>query len=256
MRVRRLPPRLPHGEEATVVEHVEELRQRVFVAIGAIAIGTVAAFLVHDRILDALSRPLPPAHRHLVTFGVAEPLSVSLSVSIYAGVVLASPVILWQVWSFFAPALDPGAERRILSYAAFAALLATAGLAFGYDILLPRAVGWLTDFDAGNFHVLIRADSYFSFVTSVLAGVAAMFELPFVVLAAVSLGILRSSALRRNRRVGYVIVAAIALALPGPDPVTTVLELLPMWALFEGSIWLAVVAERRRARVGIAGAAA
>ena len=252
MRVRRLP----RGEEATLVEHVEELRQRVFVAIGAIVIGTVAAFLVHDRILDVLSRPLPPAHRHLVTFGVAEPFSVSLSVSFFAGIVLASPVILWQAWSFFAPALDPRDERRILGFAAFAAALAAAGIAFGYDVVLPSAVPWLTNYDSGQFHVLVQASPYFSFVTSVLAGVAAVFELPLVVLAAVSLGILTSSALRRNRRLGYVIVAAVALALPGPDPVTTMLELLPMWALFEGSIWLAVVAERRRPRVIAAGASA
>lgn len=252
MRVRRLP----RGEEATLVEHVEELRQRVFVAIGAIAAGTVAAFIVHDRILDLLSRPLPPAHRHLVTFGVTEPFAVSLSVSFYAGLVLASPVILWQVWLFLAPALDPGAERRILGFAAFGAALAAAGLVFGFDILLPRAMHWLTNFDSRNFHVLIQASPYFSFVTSVLVGVTLLFELPLVVVSLVSLGILTSSALRRNRRLGYVIVAAIALALPGPDPVTTLLELLPMWALFEGSIWLAVLAERRVARAVVAGASA
>ena len=252
MRVRRLP----RGEEATLVEHVEELRQRIFVAIGAVAIGTVAAFIVHDRILDLLSRPLPPAHRHLVTFGVGEPLSVALSVSFYAGIVLASPVLLWQAWSFFAPAIDSRDERRVLGFAVFGAVLAAAGLAFGYDILLPRAVSWLTNFDSTNFHVLIRASSYLSFVVSVLLGVAAVFELPFVVLAAVSCGILTSKTLRRNRRVGYVIVAAIALALPGPDPVTTLLELLPMWALFEGSIWLAVIAERLAGRSLAAGASA
>ena len=109
MRVRRLP----RGDEATLVEHLDELRQRVFIAIGAVAVGTIAAFLVHGRILDILSRPLPPAHRHLVTFGVAEPFSVSLSVSFYAGLLLASPVLLWQAWSFFAPALDPRADLRI-----------------------------------------------------------------------------------------------------------------------------------------------
>jgi Sec-independent protein secretion pathway component TatC len=76
------------------------------------------------------------------------------------------------------------------------------------------------------------------------------------VLAAVNLGILTSAGLRRNRRKGYFIVAAVALALPGPDPVTTLLELLPMWALFEGSIWLAVLAERRAARLSLAGAQA
>jgi len=252
MRVRRLP----RGEEATLDEHVEELRQRVFVAIGAIAAGTVAAYVVHGRILDVLSRPLPPAHRHLVTFGVAEPLSVSLTVSLYAGLVLASPVILWQMWSFFLPALDVGSERRILGFAVFGTALAAAGISFGYDIVLPRALGWLTNYDTGNFHVLIQASPYFSFVTSVLVGVAAVFELPLVVLAVVSLGILTSSTLRRNRRLGYVIVAAVALALPGPDPVTTMLELLPMWALFEGSIWLAVLAERRKARIAVAGVSA
>jgi sec-independent protein translocase protein TatC len=252
MRVRRLP----RGEEATLVEHVEELRQRVFVAIGAIAAGTVAAFIVHDRILDVLTRPLPLAHRHLVTFGVTEPFTVSLSVSVYAGILLASPVLLWQAWSFFAPALDHGSEGRVFAFAAFGAALAAAGLAFGYGVLLPRAVGWLTSYGSGNFHVLVQASPYFSFVTSILVGVAAVFELPFVVLAAVWCGILTSSALRRNRRLGYMIVAVIALALPGPDPVTTMLELLPMWALFEGSIWLAVIAERRVARVRIAGASA
>jgi sec-independent protein translocase protein TatC len=107
-----------------------------------------------------------------------------------------------------------------------------------------------------HFHLLVRAGSYYSFVVSVLLGVVLVFELPLVVLALVSLGILTSGALRRNRRRGYFLVAVIALALPGPDPVTTMLELLPMWALFEGSIWLAVLAERRAARISIAGAAA
>ena len=89
-----------------------------------------------------------------------------------------------------------------------------------------------------------------------MVGVVCVFELPLVVLASVNLGVLTSAGLRRNRRKGYFFVAVAALALPGPDPVTTVLELLPMWALFEGSIWLAVLAERRAAKMSLAGAAA
>jgi sec-independent protein translocase protein TatC len=135
-------------------------------------------------------------------------------------------------------------------------VLGAAGLAFGYGILLPRAVHWLTSYDTTHFRLLVRASSYYSFVTSVLLGVVAVFETPLVVLAAVNLGILTSARLRRNRRRGYFIVAAVALALPGPDPVTTLLELLPMWALFEGSIWLAVFAERRAAKLSLAGAQA
>jgi sec-independent protein translocase protein TatC len=157
---------------------------------------------------------------------------------------------------FLAPAVDAAAERQILGLAVFGAALAAAGLAFGYGILLPRAVHWLTGYDTTHFRILIRASSYYSFVTSVLLGVACVFELPLVVLTLVRLGVLTSAGLRRNRRRGYFLVAVAALALPGPDPVTTLLELLPMWALFEGSIWLAVLAERRAARLAVAGAQA
>jgi sec-independent protein translocase protein TatC len=248
--------RLEREAEATLVEHLEELRQRIVVTLAAVAVATAVAFVFHISILDWLAQPLPPAHRHVAAFGVTEPFSVSLAVSLYAGLLFAVPVILWQVWSFLAPALDFAAERRILGLAAFGLVLAAAGLSFGYGILLPRAVHWLTSYDTTHFRLLIRASSYYSFVTSVLLGVVCVFELPLVVLALVNLGVLTSAGLRRNRRRGYFFVAVAALALPGPDPVTTVLELLPMWALFEGSIWLAVLAERRAAKMTLVGAQA
>ena len=248
--------RLDREDEATLVEHLEEMRQRIMVALAAVALATAVAFVFHDRILDWLARPLPVAHRHVAAFGVTEPFSVSLAVSLYAGILFALPVLLWQSWSFLAPALDAAAERRILLLALFGLVLGAAGLAFGYGVLLPRAVHWLTHYDTTHFKLLIRASSYYSFVVSVLLGVVAVFETPLVVLAAVNLGILSSTGLRRNRRKGYFFVAVAALALPGPDPVTTLLELLPMWALFEGSIWLAVYAERRAAKLSVVGAAA
>ena len=248
--------RLPREEEATLVEHLEELRGRIMVGLAAVAVATAVAFVFHDHILEWLAQPLPPEHRHLAAFGVAEPFSVSIAVSLYAGILFALPVILWQLWSFLAPALDPAAERRILGFAVFGLVLGAAGLAFGYGILLPRAVHFLTGYDTTHFRILLRASSYYSFVVTVLLGVVCIFETPLVVLSLVNLGVLSSAGLRRNRRKGYFIVAAIALALPGPDPVTTMLELLPMLALFEGSIWLAAWAERRAARMAVAGAQA
>jgi sec-independent protein translocase protein TatC len=140
--------------------------------------------------------------------------------------------------------------------AAFGFVLGMAGLAFGYGILLPRAIHFLTGYDTTHFRLLIRASSYYSFVVTVLLGIVCVFETPLVVLALVNLGVLSSRTLRRNRRKGYFIVSVIALALPGPDPVTTLLELLPMLMLFEGSIWLAAYAERRAARLSVAGAQA
>lgn len=254
--MKRLPRRLDHGEEATLVEHLEELRRRILVMLAALALGTIVAFLFHGQILGWLNRPLPPDHRRVVTFGVTEPFTVSLTVSIYTGFLLALPTILWQAWSFFAPAVDPKSERRVLGLASLATLLGAGGLAFGYLVLLPRAIHWLTNYDQAQFHILIRAQDYYRFVSTVLLGVVCVFELPMVVLGLVHLGVLTSRRLRSNRRLGYFVVAVIALALPGPDPMTTALELLPMWILFEGSIWLAVLTEHRVARLATAHTAA
>jgi len=249
-----LPRRLGHAEEATLGEHLEELRGRLMVTLGAIALGTVLAFVFHGHVLDWLNRPLPAHHQKLATFGVAEPFTVTITVSLYAGFVLALPVVLWQLWLFFAPAVDPAAERKVLGLAACAVVLAAAGVAFGYWVLLPRAVHFLTNYDTQHFRHLIRASSYYNFVATVLVGIVLVFQTPLVVLGLVYLGVLSSRSLRRQRRMGYLVTAAIALALPGPDPVTTLLELLPMWALYEGSIWLAVLFERRQARAAPASA--
>jgi len=249
-----LPRRLGHAEEATLGEHLEELRGRLFVMLGTIAVGTVVAFVFSGHVLDWLNRPLPPAHRQLLTTGVAEPFTVTITVSIYAGFVLALPVVLWQLWLFFAPAVDPAAERKVLGLALFAVVLAAAGVAFGYWVLLPRAVHFLVHYDHRHFLILPRASSYYNFVVTVLVGIVLVFQTPLIVLGLVYLGVLSSRTLRRHRRMGYLVTAAVALALPGPDPVTTFLELLPMWLLFEGSIWLAVLVERRMGRVAPASA--
>jgi sec-independent protein translocase protein TatC len=242
-----LPRRLGHGEEATLAQHLDELRGRLFVVLGALAVTSIGAYAFHSRLLGWLNRPLPAGHRHLLTLGVAEPFTVSLTVSLYAGVVLASPVILWQFWVFFAPAFEPKAERKLLGLVALAATLGAGGVSFGYWIVLPRALRWLTDYDSTIFLHFIQARAYYSFVATVLLGIVIVFQLPLVVLGLVGLGVLSSRTLRKHRRVGYFVVTVIALALPGPDPMTTFLELLPMWALFEGSIWLALLFERRQA---------
>src|SRR6188472_1865135 len=100
----RLPRRLDHGEEATLVEHLEELRQRLFICLGALAAGFVVGYLLHERLIQLLLDTLPKNHRQLITLGVGEPFLTSLWVSIYFGLLLALPVILWQGWAYFIPA--------------------------------------------------------------------------------------------------------------------------------------------------------
>jgi sec-independent protein translocase protein TatC len=242
-----MPRRLSYGEEATLVEHLEELRHRIFIILGALVLTTILAFVFHTHIIHWLNQPLPADRRRPVTLGVAEPFVVSVTLSVYAGFILALPIVLWQLWLFFAPAFEKGIERRVLGLVAMATALGAGGLAFGYFVLLPRAVHWLTSYDNKQFNNLVQAKPYYAFVSTVLLGIVVVFELPMVVLGLVSLGVLTSKTLRKNRRIGYFVTAVIALGLPGPDPVTTGLELLPMWVLFETSIWLAVYVEHRAA---------
>lgn len=241
----RLPRRLDPGAEAPLVDHLDELRLRIFVAGGAVLVGTAGAFALHRRILDLLLAALPPNHRQLVTFGVAEPFTTSLKLSIAAGFMLALPIVLWQLWAFLAPALDRSTQRGIVGFVVFGAVLLVGGVVFGDRVALPAALRFLTNYDNSVYDVKVRAADYISFATLVFAACGAVFELPIVVLGLVRVRALSSAKLRRNRKIGYMIVAVLGVALPGIDPVTTVIETIPLAVLFEASIWLSVVFERR-----------
>jgi sec-independent protein translocase protein TatC len=240
-----LPRRLGHGQEAVIVDHLEELRSRLLVAGGAVAAGTTLAYVFHQRIVRWLIAPLPNGHHQLITFGVAEPFITSLKVSFAAGFALALPIVLWQLWAFLAPAFEPRSQRGMRAMAAFAGGLLVAGVAFGYRVALPAALSFLVNYDNSVYDVKLRAADYISFAVLVLAACAAVFELPIVVLGLVRIRALTSAKLRRNRRIGYMIVACIGVALPGVDPITTCVETIPLALLFEASIWLSVILEKR-----------
>ncbi|MBA3412481.1 MAG: twin-arginine translocase subunit TatC [Actinobacteria bacterium] len=247
----RLPRRLRHGEEAALVDHLGELRARLVVSLGAIAVGFVFAYIFHERLIDWLARPLPPERRHdLVTLGVTEPFFTAIKVSFYAAFALALPVILWQVWSFLAPAVEKNAQRIVATFVGLATVLFAGGLAFAYWIALPKAVTFLTNFDEELYDVQIRASYYYSFAALTIVALAVVFELPIFILALVRLRVLTSAKLRRNRRIGYPAVVALAVILPTVDPVSLLLEAVPLLLLFEGSIWASVLLEKRWHRTG------
>jgi sec-independent protein translocase protein TatC len=244
--VRPLPRRLQYGEEATLVEHLGELRTRIVVALIAVGVGFAVAYAFRGHVLDWLDAPLPAHLQKPYTFGVAEPFLTSMWVSLWAGLLLALPIVLWQVWGFFAPAIEEHHQRMMTVLVLFAALLAACGIAFGYFLALPAAVHFLTNYDSQHYTILIRAKDYYSFCMQVLVAVAIVFELPVFVLGAVQLRILSAAKLRKHWRPGLAICAAIAVALPGVDPVTTTLEMIPLFALYGLSIVLAMLLERRR----------
>jgi sec-independent protein translocase protein TatC len=244
----RLPRRLGHGEEATLVEHLEELRQRLFVCLGTLLAGFVVAYIFHTRLITLLANELPPEHRKLTTLTIGEPFMTAMWISLYAGFIISIPVILWQAWSFFMPAIDPTHERMLRAFTVLGTLLLVCGLLFGYYLALPAAAHFLTNYDSSHYTILIRARDYISFATKVLLAMAIVFELPIFVIGLTRTGILTTQKLRRNRRIGYFVVACVAVALPGVDPVTTCLEGIPLVILYEMSIWLSVLLDRRAER--------
>jgi len=244
----RLPRRLEYGEEATLVEHLEELRQRLFVCIGAVTAGWIAAFVVHRRVVRLLTDQLPRGHRHLLTLTIGEPFMTSIWLSLYLGFAIASPVVLWQAWSFFIPAVEKTHTRMLRLFVFLATALMVCGMVFGYYVALPAAAKFLTHFDSSVYNIQIQAKPFITFATMVLLAMALVFEMPLFVVGLTRLGVLQTRTLRKNRRLGYFLVACVGVALPGVDPVTTFFETIPLWVLYEGSIWFCVLLDRRSAR--------
>jgi len=241
---RWLPRRLDHGEEATLVEHLDELRSRLIVAIVAIVPLFILTFAFHERIMEWLIGPLPD-DKKLVTLGVTEPFTTSVKVSMIAALALALPVVLWQAWAFFAPAVQPHFERVILVLVLFATALFVIGVAFMYTIVLPRALDFLTSYDANIYDIQIRASYYYTFAAMTLLAGGLAFLMPIFVLGLVRLRVLTSARLRSNRRIAYVALLMFAILLPTVDPVSLAFETIPLLILFEMSIWLSVLMERR-----------
>jgi sec-independent protein translocase protein TatC len=244
MRLRRLPRRLGYGEEATLVEHLDELRSRLIVCIVAVGVFFPLAYVFHEHLVEWLIRPLPDDKR-IVTLGVTEPFTTAVKVSFYAALAAAFPVLVWQIWSFLAPAVEQRSQRVIARFVALATVLFALGMAFSYFVLLPLALRFLTNYDDNLYDVQIRASYYLSFTALMIFATGLVFQLPIFVVALVRIGILTTAQLRRNRKLAYVILLGAAILLPTVDPVSLAFEVAPLWILFELSIWLSVALERR-----------
>ena len=242
----RLPRRLGHEESVTLVEHLDELRSRLLLSLLAIGLAFVGCYVFNDDILRWLADPLPQDQRErLITFGVTEPFFTTIKVVFVAAFAIALPVVLWQLWSFLAPAFEEHQQRVVAICVLIATALMAGGIAFGYYVVLPRALDFLTSYNEEFFNVQIRASYYYTFVAYALFALGLVFNLPVFVLTLVRLGVLTSQRMRRNRRIGYAVILIAAALLPTVDPVSLALEVIPLLILYELSIWASVFFERR-----------
>ena len=201
-------------------------------------------FAFHTTLIEWLKRPLP-ADKTLVTLGVVEPFTTAVKVSALAALAIVLPILVWQIWGFLAPAVDPATQRAMTSFIVLATALFVTGVVFAYFIVLPAAVTFLTNFDDTLCNVHIRASYYLSFTSLVLLACGLAFEMPIFILALVRIRVLTYEKLRTNRRLGYVLMLVFAILLPTVDPVSLLFETIPLLILFEASIWLSRLMEMR-----------
>jgi sec-independent protein translocase protein TatC len=233
-----------HEDRLTLVEHLDELRTRLFVCIAALGVALALCFWQNHLLLEIAQGPLPSDHDQLITFGVTEPFTTTLTVSAYGAIVLALPVVLWQLYAYILPAFSEAERRTVLPILLLFPFLFIAGIAFAYFVVMPAAVNFLLNFNDGQFNIQLRARDYYSFFSMTEIACGLIFQLPLAIIAVTRLGIVRVEQLTENRRYAYLIIAIVAAALPGVDPVTMLIEMVPLLVLFELSILLARVLGR------------
>jgi sec-independent protein translocase protein TatC len=184
-----------------------------------------------------------------ITLGVTEPFTQTISVSFYAGLLLALPILLYQLYAFLIPAFTPSERKVAVPIMALVPVLFIAGLAFGYFVVLERAIAFLQNFNDDNFDILVQASTYYKFCLLFLGAIGMLFQIPVAVLAVTRTGILTPRQVRKHRGYAILAIAVIAaVATPTPDPLTMTLAMGPLIVLYELSILLALWLDRVRPR--------
>ena len=228
-----------HDDRLSLVEHLDELRTRLMWSLAAFAVAFSVCFWQDEPLIDFINKPLPDGTEP-ITLSPTEPLLTTVTVAAYGGILLAMPVILYQIYAFVLPAFSPTERKVALPLLLMVPFLFVAGVAFGYFIVLDPALTFLLGFNESEFQTELRARDYYSFVALSLLALGILFQIPVGVLGLTRLGITTPAKLRKNRRFAILGSAVLAALLPTIDPVTMLIEMVPLIVLYELSILLAV----------------
>jgi sec-independent protein translocase protein TatC len=221
--------------EMTLVEHLVELRNRLFKAALAILLGSIVGFVFGDPIIAILAAPIP-GNRPLFFTGLGDAFMIHVKIALVVGIILGMPVILYQGWAFIAPGLTSKERRISLPWIPAALFFFVLGVGIAYFIL-PYAAGFLVGFASEKLQPLITAEAYFDFVTTLFLVFGLIMQFPIILYALSLVGIVTSKRLTSSRRqaiLGMTIFAAVIT--PGGDLVSPLALMVTMWALFEGTI--------------------
>ncbi|MEA2366322.1 MAG: sec-independent protein translocase protein TatC [Thermoleophilaceae bacterium] len=235
--MRRIRP-ISHEDRLSVVDHLDELRNRLIVSAIAFCVAWAVTAWQNHLVLEIVNAPLPNGIEP-ITLGPAEAFYTTLTNSAYFALIIAAPVILYQLYAFVLPAFSPQERRVATPLLIMVPVLFITGVVFCYFVVLTPALQFLLNFNADEFNTQVRARDYYSFVTLLMLAMGIGFQIPVGVLAACKLGITNAQKLRKSRRYAIVGIVVLASLLPTLDPLTLVLEAIPLYALYELSILLA-----------------
>jgi sec-independent protein translocase protein TatC len=204
---------------------------------------------------DIQNLSAPPSGDKPVTLGIGEPFTTTLTVTLIFALIISLPILLLQAYGFFMPAFDEPMRRRMRPITFAVPVLFAAGIAFGYEVVLPASLHFFQNFNSGQFNVLVQANQYYKFAATVLLAMGLLFQIPVAILAVTRAGIVTPQQLRHNRRYAVLACGLIAAVLPG-DAITMLLEIAPLYILFEASVLMASIGARRDRRREAAEAAA
>lgn len=251
------------GEEMTLVEHLQELRSRLFKSAGAIVVGFVVGFVFRNQVLELLERPycnLPEEVRagaarisgdtecSLIVLRVLDPFIISLKAAAVVAVVIAAPVVCYQLLRFIAPGLRPIERRYSIPFVVASQVLFAGGAVFSF-FLIPRALEFLLAFAGPSLTPVLSGNEYLSFILQIMIAFGVSFEFPLVLMILSLMGVVTSKGLRRWRRHAiFGTFVAAAIITPTQDPMTMTMMAAPLILFYEFSVLFAWFVERRRAR--------
>jgi sec-independent protein translocase protein TatC len=227
---------IDEGLTMSLIEHLEELRQRLIIVVIAIVAAAVIGFVFSGSVLDLLRAPLPSDYDTIYFTGPADAFGVQVKIAGFIGIALAMPVILFHVWRFVTPGLTRRERRFVWPVMLAALLLFALGIVVGY-LIIPYALNFLLGFARPGLQPLLTIDGYVGFVTTMLLAFGLVLEFPIVLIGLARVGILSHRRLAAQRRWAIVLIVLLAIVLtPGGDPISPIILGSVMYLLFEGSL--------------------
>jgi Tat protein translocase TatC len=238
--------------EMPFLDHLEELRWRLLYSLIAIVLASVVGWIIVERmdVIGLLMRPIAPhlPGGRLNYTSPTDPFLITLKLAFIVGLVLSSPVVIYQFWAFLSPALYKKEKRLVVPALLAGSVLFLLGAVAGYLLVLPRALAVLLGFQIQALQPIITADRYFGFAAQIIIAFGVVTELPLILIILTSLGLVSPGGLRRNRRYALLVSATFAAFLTPPDALSMLMMMVPLLLLYEVGIWCSWVVTRRRTR--------